>query len=197
MQRWNIEISERMYETISDVFNLAGLPIPQCITSDDMRKAVHKMKFILDTTDRSKDPEKFAIIDSKLKQIKSAQTALIISDTGIIRYQLKQLLNNHHIETAIVDKYYNGLAEYYKNLYDIVIIDIKDKTKDATVIIEAIKTHSKKHSVTTSIIVLSVPGSFSTKDYFDNLGIHKFIEKVGNWYYEIEKEIKRNSFISV
>ncbi|MEW5819870.1 MAG: response regulator [Cyanobacteriota bacterium] len=195
MQQWEIEVSEKMYEVIVDLFKYAGLPIPYNVTSNDMEQVAKKMKLIASSSLREKNLEKFIVVNDKIKKLKSIKSALIISDLGIIRYQLKIMFNNNHIEAKTVESYYNGLAEYIKNLHDVVIIDVSGKTNDATRIIDEIKKFAKKNAVKTDIIVLSTSAETKEKNFFLKLGISKFIQKVGNWYYEIEQEIKKNSLV--
>ena len=95
MKNWEIEISEEMYEIISRIFLLLDMHVPERISSNDMKRVLDQMSFIIDTGENNhieREPKTFnnvKILNDKLKSNNKLQSALVISRLGIIRYQIK------------------------------------------------------------------------------------------------------------
>lgn len=193
VNQWNIEVSEKMYDVLSNLFLTLGMNTPSSITANDMEMVVKKMNAIVQNTQSDKKSEtRIKILNGKIRQVRNIRNALVVSKLGIIRYQLKVLLNNSKVDVMAFENQFTGLAEYVKKLYDLVIIDISDNTDDSIDVIKEIKRLSINHSVPTTIIVLAVPAiSSQIKNQLLSKGVDKIIEKKEFWYDDVMKEINQ------
>lgn len=214
---WSIEISKEMYETLLQIFEIVGFDKPLNITAKDMKKVLNQMQEIINSTParemaqndeliRAKTgfnssktytnpinvPENidFKVVDGKLKPVKiHISNALIISNLGVIRYQLRTVLNNQKIEVETAENLYRGLAEYVKRLYSYVIVDLNNSYKDAIDITKEINSISEKNNVGTVIIALTTTPEILTEEELASTGISKVIVKNDNWYDEVLNEM--------
>lgn len=204
MSRWNIEISKEMYEVLARIFQILELPTPLNITSKEMEKVLNQLKYYFNTVRQDNKSDilynnQIKVVNDKLKAVKKIQNALVISKLGIIRYQLKIILNNKNIDVVTSETPYSALAEYVKKLYNLVVIDVSGPVEDIIDVIKEIRRLSSEHSVNTLVIALLTPDQSVLKPKLTNRGIDKFIEKKDNWYDELSKDITTvtSSFASV
>lgn len=190
---WDIEVSPKMHDIISEMFSLLGLTAPSSITHAEMEKISQQMKVLFNAQARNLCQSKYKIFENKLKpqvKVKLAEKinkALVISNLGIIRYQLKNLLQHKKIDTITSESLYTGLAEYVKKLHDVVIIDVSNNYEEALEVIDEIKRIARANSIKTKIVVIAPQLKNNEKLRFITRGVDKFIEKQLSWYYEFEE----------
>jgi PleD family two-component response regulator len=195
MKKWNIEVSKEMYDILARVFQLIGLETPRDITAEEMKKVLNKMSDIVYSTQEElfepslKIKDDLKVVNDRIKPAKKIKNALIISKTGIIRYQLKSILSNHNVEVFTIENQYRGLAEFVKRLYDLVVIDTADDVDEIFDVVREIKRISATSSLNTEIVVLVPPESDTIKDKLLSRGVDRFFEKKSNWYLELTNEL--------
>lgn len=194
MTHWDIEVSKRMYNVITELFSVSGIPIPSNITSCEMHKVLHKMKSIQYSHPKVDIERQTDMISDTIDEYKEIKSALIISDVSLNSHQLKLTLLKNNIEVNLAENLYNGLALYIKKLPELVIIDMSANQDDITKIIDEIEHIADKYRVNPSVMVVS-HCSQAVKHFAKNQSkvICKLVKKAGNWCSEIEEEIK-NSF---
>ena len=179
MTQWNIEVSENMYDVISDLFSVTGMSPPSEITSKEMQKVLYKMRNYLNPSRSKNTINPIESLHHTIPDMDSVNTALIISEAGISRYQISNMLMNNNINVKSVENLYNGLAEYIKRLPGLVIIDVRDKQEDITAIIDEIKRIAIRNCVQTSVVVLSPECDLPSKQNYVKIHSRQFIENVG------------------
>lgn len=213
MKQWNIEINQEMHELFSRLFSSLGLEMPQNVNTLAMEEVLARLNVIIKASKASNTPtfslvgnsmklnhasDPFSRLTQGLTSLKTLENedntnmlpknALIISKTGIIRFQLKSLLSKFKINVFVEENQYRGLAEYVKKLFDIVIIDYLDDIKEIQDIVEEIKRISDSSSADTRIIILLAPEELSLKDKITSHNVNVII-KNENWYELLLKEL--------
>lgn len=198
LNQWDIEVSPKMYTVLANIFEVLGIPAPSSVTYADMEKVFFQMKTVMKYHSNTQGETNFKISDFKLKPARTKfektssletkiSNALIISNLGIFRYQLKNIFQKNNIETKATETLYTGLSEYLKKLYDVVVIDISDNFDEAIEIIEEIKRTAKLNNTKTRIFILAPVMKSDEKLKFLLRGVEKIIDKQHNWYFEIEE----------
>jgi CheY-like chemotaxis protein len=203
MKKWDIEVSEEMYEVLARVFQVIGLDAPAYMNAKEMEKVLVKMEKIVHSAREEfyepsyNVPDSFRILNDKIKPFKKIKNTLIISRTGIIRYQLKATLNSYKVDVSTIDNQYRGLAEYVKRLHDLVVIDTSDNIDEIFDVVREIKRVSAANSIDTTIVVLVAPGEEEVRAKLLSRGVDKFFEKKGNWYEALVNDLKINESIAL
>lgn len=198
MTHWDIEVSKKMYNIITELFHISGIPIPSTITSIEMHKVLHKMKSIQYSNPKVDIERQTDMISDSVHEFKEIESALIISDVSLNSHQLKLTLQKNGIEVNLAENLYNGLALYIKKLPDLVVIDMSANEKEISKIIEEIEHIADKYKVHPSVMVVS-HCSQAEKHFSKNQSkiFRKLVQKAGNWYSEIEDEIKGSSCMPI
>lgn len=213
MKHFSIEVNEKMYEAICSIFTELNLSVPQKITSHEMQKVLSFLKYKIrkvETITNASHNKKVNFAAGKINKtqtipIKKLQqkpnNVLVVSRLGIIRYQLKVLLNNKKYDVSITDNMYMGMAEYIKRLPAIVILDMgEDDEKDTLDLVNRIDLWSEKNHVKPIIITLSSRIDYILKQKCLNKGVDRFVFKKDNWHAEfmtIINEVSEEKKLSI
>lgn len=198
MTHWDIEVSKRMYNVITELFSVSGIPIPSSITSDDMNKVLHKMKSVQYSHPKVDIERQTDMISDTIEESKEIKSALIISDVSLNSHQLKLTLLKNNIEVNLAGNLYNGLALYIKKLPELVIIDMSTNEEDITRIIDEIEHIANRYKINPSVMVVShCSQAVKHFSHSESKVICKLVKKAGDWCSKIEDEIKKSFYLPV
>lgn len=195
MKKWDIEVSQRMYDSLTKIFETLGMETPISISSDDMQRVLQNIETVM-YDDQAKKRYRMLSQASKqspmpISRSRKFSKAVVVSKLGIVRYQLKTLLQAVNVESTTFENAYNALVEYVKKLPDLIIIDISDNSDDLSDLVQEMKRISDKYSLENVIYILSLPTSTEVQNKYLSKGADKFIEKENNWHKELILDIKK------
>lgn len=212
MKTWNVELSKEMYDLFNKLFTSLGLKMPDNINESDMKEVLRRLELVIKASKTARlkqvnDSMKISAISDPItniareldviqqKQVEQKvesypKNVMVISQTGIIRYQLKSLFAKHKIDTFVDENQYRGLAEYVKKLFEVVILDNPGNVSEVLDVVEEIKRISEENSVKTKVIILLEPKYTPLKDKLKIKGVDNVVIKEDDWYPEILRSLK-------
>lgn len=189
---------------VKEIFNTAGLPIPEQITQKEFESAITVLKAnqksaavtkeVGATTEaKSKPKEEKTNAKKATKEtpgesetsseaIKRIKSVLIVDDLGIIVYQLSLLFKRLDFDVVTSQEINDAIDKYKKKDFGYVILDLFIPTeREGFYLLDEMKKLSLFCKLNTKIIVMSAISKEAYKAKIVNHGADCFIEKTQGW----------------
>lgn len=168
MQLVSLLIGEKIFSYLSPFLKLLNKLEIKSSEVLEMEKSLKAMRFI---ANKATDRPKVYISASEIKN------ALVVSKQSLVRYQLKDLLNNKDVSFSLTENMYMALGKYKQKLHDLIVIDNTIEQSNLMEIVRKIKDHSYKYSHQTTIIMITSSINKIDKARLISYGVDEFIEE--------------------
>lgn len=170
-----LELTPQMASALSELFELANIPVPNNITPQSIQAAIVQLKNRL-----AKAP---LPAGKKPLAARREKNVLVAGFMGIINLQLKQILTRVGASVEVADSVPMAVDIYQNTDIDVAIIDISSPNEKAGFrIVEEVKRLSVVCNMQTQIVVLGQPSKTSAMEQTCKaLGATAYIEKDDKW----------------
>ena len=162
-------------EIANELFNIAGLKIPEKYSEEAFFECIFKLKSLVNPETISEE-EGFQAMDRETNNI------LVVDDIGIVTYQLKILLKNIGYNVHVSKDVFGAMNSFTNNKYDYIIMDLFVSTEqEGYTLLHETKKIITKNNLNTKIIVITASNKTEDKIKCLNGGADIFIKKDAGW----------------
>lgn len=194
--KMNIEVDR---DELSRLFELAGLPLPDNVSSESIKNLTNTLKDKISlpvpqspTTapQSSAGAEEDLLKGGEREEGKIRQnTVLIVDDLGIITYQLEMLFKKLGFEVTISQEINDAIDKFKKQDFGYAIIDLFIPTeREGFILLDEIKKLTLLCKLNTKIIVMTASSKQEYKEKSLNRGANAYVEKTPGWQKQIIEE---------
>lgn len=186
-------------DTIKTLFGLAGIPVPENISNEELMKMANTLKEKItnlqtqasaaSSPDAPKTSTPAPMVNEYLKggvEQNRPRSVLIVDDLGVIVYQLELLFKKMGFEVTTSNRVSDCIMKFKKKDFGYVIMDLFLPTeKEGFLLLDELKKLVLLCKLDTKIVVMTASSKADYKINCKNRGADFYIEKTHGWQNEL------------
>ncbi|MDD3594613.1 MAG: response regulator [Candidatus Gastranaerophilales bacterium] len=187
--------------TIKTLFGLAGIPVPENISNEELMKMANTLKDKMTklqsqpnaaaepAQDAAASKQNTTVVNEFLKggvEQTRPRSVLIVDDLGVIVYQLELLFKKMGFEVTTSNRVSDCIMKFKKKDFGYVIMDLFLPTeKEGFLLLDELKKLVLLCKLDTKIVVMTASSKSDYKINCKNRGADFYIEKTHGWQNEL------------